>query len=667
MSEHFTRDVRRLKLEIEAIRQSPAYELGCLISQIRSSPVKHGLAFPFKVLGLLLNRRRKQYKKCQNQSANSWRKKRKYINPDLETHSYPVFPPAKPVSSESASGLRLGLICSPRLYACMQTQAVCSLVPDRDWEKYLQNAQPGIVLIESALDTVNGQWASNLTSPEGMEAFQNFVQLCRDKGIPVVFWHTMDSVNAGLFMPAAGVCDRIYAVDQNGCDTFQAACPNVPCGVLPVAVAPQLHNPFKPGSRINEFQGFSFLFDGWNDLLEYPRELSQMVGTLRSDGLHVTDSVWRFMARKLDDLPQWRKHIKGCLGYEEFVTALKAYPVLLLPGWTLSSQSARARKALEALCCGAGVVADDSLELPQGLDVPESALVRAADDEFAPQARRLLKKEQSRRKGVHLARRAIFSAHTYGHRLNTIQQDLGLAPSWNDQPLICAVMPTKRPENIRHGLEMFQAQGYQPKELIIVLNKSDAKAEDKIRCLIAGLENVKLMVLHQEMNIGSCLNTAIQSSQARLWFKMDDDDFYGFHYLTDLVQAWHCTNADILGKTAGYVYLQAEDAVYMRKHAQHSQIICDSPFPHMCGATISGQKKTIDRVSFAMDERSCVDSNFFFNSLQAGLRVCLADPLNFVVFRSADKGDHTWRFSDQQIRNESIKISEGMDFSQVMI
>lgn len=658
----------RLERELNAIRQSRAYKVGCWVEQAAAAPVRKGVPLAWKALRMLGKRvisRPKSRKRLQHGQGVSSQKE--YVNPGLETHRYVRFSGAEARASQPSSSFRLGLICGSRLLTCLEHHAVCSLVPKKDWEGYLSEARPEMVLIESAIDTASREWEALLTSPEGAAQIWEFARLCQTKGVPLVFWHTTDTANAPLFVQVAGACERIYAVDRAGCNVFQAAHPDVPCQVLPVAVSPQLHNPFQPGSWGKDLQDLTFVYNGWSDLLEYPGILTEILGSLRQDGLHVIDSAWRFMARKLDDLPEWREHIMGCLNYRELVSVLKAYPVSLMPGSTLSSQATRTRRAMEALCCGSAVVADKSLELPQDLHIPDSALVRAKDNEFADKARQVLRDEHARLKGVHVARRALLSAHTYGHRLNRIQADLGLAPSWEEAPLISVVMPTKRPQNIEQSLAKFQAQTYERKELIVVLNRSEAQAREKIMNLIQDLSNVKLLVLHQEMNIGSCLNTAIKSSRGQLWFKMDDDDFYGPNYIQDMVHAWHCTGADILGKTPGFVYLQAEDALYMRRQAKHSNILCDSLSPHMCGATISGQRKSIDLVSFGMDERSCVDSNFFFHSLQAGLRVCLADPYNFVVFRSANQGDHTWKFTDELIRKESIKISEEMDFSQVMI
>ncbi len=45
---------------------------------------------------------------------------------------------------------------------------------------------------------------------------------------------------------------------------------------------------------------------------------------------------------------------------------------------------------------------------------------------------------------------------------------------------------------------------------------------------------------------------------------MDDDNFYGTHYLTDLVRALDYTGADLVGKWAHLVHLESSGATLLR-------------------------------------------------------------------------------------------------------
>ena len=42
-----------------------------------------------------------------------------------------------------------------------------------------------------------------------------------------------------------------------------------------------------------------------------------------------------------------------------------------------------------------------------------------------------------------------------------------------------------------------------------------------------------------------------------------------------------------------------------------------------------------------------------------GLSIFFADRNNFVVYRSADLGDHTWSMSDEELRKGSVHLVAG--------
>ena len=66
------------------------------------------------------------------------------------------------------------------------------------------------------------------------------------------------------------------------------------------------------------------------------------------------------------------------------------------------------------------------------------------------------------------------------------------------------------------------------------------------------------------------MNLGIAAAGWQYVAKMDDDNWYGPHYLSDLVRAFSWTDAQVVGKWAHYVHLQRSNATLLRfPEAEH--------------------------------------------------------------------------------------------------
>ena len=58
--------------------------------------------------------------------------------------------------------------------------------------------------------------------------------------------------------------------------------------------------------------------------------------------------------------------------------------------------------------------------------------------------------------------------------------------------------------------------------------------------------------------------------------KIDDDDFYGPHYLQDQINAFTYSNAAIVGKNSYFCYVESQDILGLRfsgKHHQYTKLV----------------------------------------------------------------------------------------------
>src|SRR3546814_3222400 len=60
------------------------------------------------------------------------------------------------------------------------------------------------------------------------------------------------------------------------------------------------------------------------------------------------------------------------------------------------------------------------------------------------------------------------------------------------------------------------------------------------------------------------MNLGLDVAEGAFVAKMDDDNYYGSHFLTDLLDSVESSGAGIVGKWAHYVWLQSNGAVVLR-------------------------------------------------------------------------------------------------------
>jgi glycosyltransferase involved in cell wall biosynthesis len=656
--------VHELEIELEETRKSLTFRLGYLIRDALSSPLRQGFLLPVR-LGRLIREylSRPAHSKFNAEegghiTGSKIRNQLQYTRPGREEHALTLFLEFLPFRKTRNSSLRIACILSPWMQSCLDVEA--ELIPLRldNWQEVLQNTPLDFLLVQSLLEK-SGSWQEYCISPDGLSSsLEKLMTFCNNKKIPTVFWDTEDHVHFPFFSKIAPSFDRVFAADHKSIEEYRKLLGREVTPLGP-AVQPALHNPLKPGKDSHE--GFTILLDGWADILEYPAAF-EFLKPLFKEGLHIIESRYRLRANKLDDLPVFRENIMGCVSYGRRLSALRYYRVLIMPDKSFSSGMARSWNALEAIACGCSVVMSGR----KGKGIPEGLVIQADDDlSIQEKALQLLKDDITRLRMSHLARRNLYAAHTYGHRVKTICESLGIVHDWEEFPLVSVVMPTKRLELIGSCLEKFHSQKYPNKELIIVVNTGGVDLA-RFQRMITGFSDVRIFQVHQEKNIGTCLNFGVTQARGKYWFKMDDDDFYGTNYLLDMVHLARAADFDIMGKPPGFIYLEEEDRIYLRDKAVGSQYTIGSMnTSQLCGATLGGRRDLF--TGFSESHRACVDTDFVEDAKAMGQTVMFGDIWNFIAFRATDKRRHTWRHDDEGITEKASPFCKGLCLEKIMI
>jgi len=290
--------------------------------------------------------------------------------------------------------------------------------------------------------------------------------------------------------------------------------------------------------------------------------------------------------------------------------------------------------AATAAATGAVVVATDRADVTPGLTIDGTG-----DDHVL---RALARHPELRGRHAHPSQREALGTHSAVTAAESLLRAAGLANLAADRS-VSAVVPTMRPGQIDHVMEFVARQVDVPVQLVLVMHGFDASAEAKASARRHGVEDVVLVPADSARTLGSLMNLGIDAADGRYVSKMDDDNYYGRHYLADLVRTFDYTDAQVTGKWAHFTYLESTGATFLRfPGAEHRYT------PLVQGGTLTLPREVAVRLRFE-DLPRRVDTTFLEKVAADGGRVYSADPYNFVSVRSASTDGHTWKISDTEL------------------
>ncbi len=249
--------------------------------------------------------------------------------------------------------------------------------------------------------------------------------------------------------------------------------------------------------------------------------------------------------------------------------------------------------------------------------------------------------------------RAVLAAHTYAHRVD----ELLAATPGADLPgtadaSVSAIVPTNRTHEIDNVLANVGRQGHHDVELVLVLHGLDLPEADlRARATEHGVRHLTVVRAESTHTLGACLNLGIDASSGAYVAKMDDDNIYGQHYLTDLLNAFASSGAGIVGKWAHYVWLRSTGAVVLRyPDAEHTWE------RRIQGGSMLFEGDVVRRLRFG-DLPRAVDSDILDRAIAEDVKIWSADRFNYVSVRGDDSAAHTWTVSDATFLTGSGRLA----------
>jgi len=200
------------------------------------------------------------------------------------------------------------------------------------------------------------------------------------------------------------------------------------------------------------------------------------------------------------------------------------------------------------------------------------------------------------------------------------------------KPGVSIIVPTFKSRYISNIFENYASSSYPLKELILILNNNKLDLA-KYYSWASEFENIKMFQLDEKYTLGECLNFGIDNSKYNYISKMDDDDYYAPNYLTDLMNVFNYTDAQVTGKQHIFVYFEDNSSIYMFNHINR-----------VMGATLLFKKDVFQKIRF---RKLNFKEDFYFISdcINAGIKIYPSDRYNYIYIRHSNLRDHTLKMS----------------------
>ena len=526
---------------------------------------------------------------------------------------------------------RVGFIGTERSYLRLLAWFDVVLLREDDWRNQLASLALDAVIIETCSVDFRGEWMLAFGGLEGRlgTSGRAVVDTAKDSGIAVSLWITAPASEAPHYEEMRRSVDRLI-VEGGSCTAWTP--PNSEPGVVrsvPRAAEPSLAAPIRTASLGGSVAPIL------SDLYHSANVRAQQATVAGPDMLH-TEFTYSFKPRNLASAVSVpATSVVHCTSYLDRVQLLQHAKAVVLYRDTLRSVEELEDIVSDAVSAGALVL----LVGPGVAPARIAELVIVVNDARAlDETLRLADVDWWRERAWRTFHRRLMATRRWRRRDAAMLVPHHPAETdTDDEPLMSAVMISKRPHYVARCLETFRKQTWSNRELLLVLNTAAPLATPPpLRA------NERLLHCPEHRNIGCCLNLALAAANGRYWAKMDDDDFYSRFYLEDLANAYAATGADVVGRQSCYFHLAGRNTTVARPEVIERSRRFLVAGEYISGATLSGRRDR-DLPSFSFVHRNSVDSEWVERVIASGFCLYSLDTTGMVVFRDADVNAHTWR------------------------
>ncbi len=216
------------------------------------------------------------------------------------------------------------------------------------------------------------------------------------------------------------------------------------------------------------------------------------------------------------------------------------------------------------------------------------------------------------------------------------------------------ITPINKPNCIENAIKNYINQEIDRKELIVVINNSDININD-FNNYIDKYKNIFIYKIDKPIKLGDALNYGINKSKYDFIARFDSDDYYGKFYLKEVDYTFKNHECDVVGKSKLYYYFE-----------EFNKLICTGGIINnysskAAGATMCFDKKVFENIKFKSVSAG-EDVLFFKDCIENKYKIFNTSQYNFLVFRSRDPNNHTWKMNTKQYIERCTEIKNNVKF-----
>ncbi|MTI48990.1 MAG: glycosyltransferase [Firmicutes bacterium] len=537
----------------------------------------------------------------------------------------------------------------------------CNSIPlsSDNWMNIIQKEKPHMLLVQSTWQDYKWDWKYKMINLHRSKdrTLRNLVNFCKSLNIPTVFWNIEDPYDFNTFLGAAKLFDYVFTSDSNSVPKYKQALGHNNVFTLPFAAQPKIHNPInKDIEKIGQVAFAGSWYRIGHEARK--RDMEIVLKPATAYNFHIYDrmySLTKDINFKFPDI--YQKHMKGYLPYSKTNSTFKKYDVILNVNTVQNSPTMFSCRVFEALATGTNVISGYSLGINKLF--PNIVLLSRNKNDTKLNLQKLLNNKDYRDKLSLLGQREVFNKHTYKDRFEKILDKVGIKYKKDTTPGVSIITSTIREENMENVFKNFNSQNYSKKELIVILNNNSMDIE-KWRNKASIYKNIKIYRIDEKESLGKCLNFGIEKSKFNYVSKFDDDNYYAPNFLTDLMNAFKYTKADIVGKLSYYVYFEGSKTLAIRCVKKENRYI-----DFLSGSALIINKKVFNKVKFS-NETIGEDTKFLKDCIKNNFKLYSADRFNYVCIRKPTAKNHTWKVPEKTMLKNCNIVCKCDDFKNIV-
>jgi len=499
-----------------------------------------------------------------------------------------------------------------------------------DWEREIDYFQPDLLFVESAWQGNFSEWAHALEAPRvhsNARELDRLLELCRQRGIPTIFWNKEDPLHFEKFVDAAKSFDLVFTTDARAIERYKGELGHPRVFALPFAAQPFLCNPVGRSMERDHrafFAGSYYAFGHGSRT----QQMDMLFDALLAHGGVIYDRAYYSDSLDVKMPEKYRAICAPPVSFDEIVDVYKRHSCALNVNSVSDSPTMMSRRVFEVLACATPVISTpcDAIDNLLGCAVDQVACSEEAERALMVYSSDA---DEAARRG-HMGYRRVLREHTYNHRLVQIATAVDAAfPGKNmaerlrhpcDNAKLTLILPCEEFEKAKPTFRSLVGQTHNDFELLVLTGPEfGLSAQEHVRQICS---RMPVSFHAQETADADSLTPVLSAASGELVVLLRDSEVYGPQMLEDLALPLRYTEASIIGKASYFSYCKETDATRLNAPDKAHRYV---------GALDSGPMLFTKEAMPLLAERSPLSDGFaqFFKQAAAlGLRTYSCDPYN---------------------------------------